>query len=523
MSGLKERLQRLKGTPQNGASAGAGGSSERAGAAGAGHPQAVVESGWERLGGVRTESNAVGSFLLRECIYDAEYRHGDCTLGDLEDLAGALSPLSAGAAPAGRQASGRRRKRTAKKGAADADGMLSGAESGAESEIGVELEKLLFFDTETTGLGIGAGNVPFMIGLGFFREGRFTVRQLFIRNPAEEAAMLAYFEELLLGFDHIVSYNGRSFDWPILQSRFVLARRKADTGRCRHIDLLYPARSLWKTSLPSCRLAVVEEGKLGFRRKDDVPGSMAPILYVQYLAERDPSVMHGVFVHNEHDIVSLAALSVVVAKLLSGPEPADGLGDEELLRASLWLDKLGRPELADKARAGLAGRLLEGGVRPGRDRLLLELAAAYKKSGAYDAAAELWRTYVAERGGSFACAVEPYIELAMHCEHRERKHDDALRYAEEALNRVWKRMSLSRVDDRQRELVESLQQRIRRLQGKLRRGAEREGHGACRPTGSADVKAFILHSEAQPLASSRRPGAPRTKRMPPQYVWESLV
>jgi hypothetical protein len=541
MNGLKERLQRLK---RSGA-AEAGGRLEtaavedgavadrtvafvegeaggtRSGAAQGPDSQAAVDArslaaaGWEAIGDVRIERNSYGSFVLRERTYDAKHRHGCVALGELAELAGELGALAAGAA------------------------------AGSEGEL-VELERLLFFDTETTGLGIGAGNVPFMIGLGSYEATRFVVRQLFIRNPAEEAAMLFYFEQLLERFTHIVSYNGRSFDWPIVQSRFVLARRGRARDEWRHIDLLYAARSLWKTVLPSCRLGTVETDKLGFRRHDDVPGSMAPVLYVQYLAERDPRIVGGVFVHNEHDIVSLAALAVYVAKLLRGEEAAQGCGEEELLRLSLWLDKLKRPELAERMRAQLAARLLGGAVRPGRERLLLELASAYKRRARFEAAAELWRRLVAERGGSFACPLEPYVELAMHCEHRERRYGEALAHAEEALNLVWKRMSLTRVDERQRQLAEALQRRIRRLLGKQRREAARRAvpGAATQEAGGGDAVMALRKGAAGdalqradvgvreptggPSAASEPraavwPNAARSKRTKPQYVRESLI
>lgn len=538
MNGLKERLQRLK-RPEAGAAIGNG----KSGAAGTGEerddPRAegseaadgmLAPAGWERLGGVRVERNAIGAFLLRERVYACNHRHGGETLGELCDLAGELGVLAAGGVSLRRAG-----KRGSPHGAArrSGGGQEHRSERGAEeaehgSEPALPHERLLFFDTETTGLGVGAGNVPFMIGLGFFEAERFVVRQLFIRNPAEEAAMLAYFEQLLQRFTHIVSYNGRSFDWPIVQSRFVLARRGLRQDGWRQIDLLYPARSLWKTSLPSCRLSTVETDKLGFRRTDDVPGSMAPVLYVQYLAERDPGVIAGVFVHNEHDIVSLAALAVHMAKLLRGGEPAEGAGDEELLRLSAWLDKLGRTELAERARERLGQRLLGGGVRPGRDRLLLELAAAYKKRGRHDSAAELWRRFVAERGGSFACPVEPYIELAMYGEHRERRYGEALAYAEEALNRVWKRMSLNRVDDKQRELVEALQKRIRRLRDKLRRETDAmpaaAGAGPNR-TATSGEGASVSEGTAASASRTHVPwsNAPRSKQPKPVYAMESLI
>src|SRR5690606_34269891 len=122
----------------------------------------------------------------------------------------------------------------------------------------LDAEKLLFFDTETTGLGLGAGNVPFMLGFGYFERQTFVVEQCLIRHPGEEPAMLEYFAGRLARCTHIVSYNGRSFDWPVLKNRYVLNRLDFPESHLRHIDFLYPSRSLWKRVLPSCSLSVVE-------------------------------------------------------------------------------------------------------------------------------------------------------------------------------------------------------------------------------------------------------------------------
>jgi uncharacterized protein YprB with RNaseH-like and TPR domain len=444
---------------------------------------------------MRLVRNASGSFLLRESVYAGGYRHGDLALHELSTLAGEL-------------------------------GALIGGASGEHGDDALpEAEKLLFFDTETTGLGVGAGNVPFMIGAGFFRGDEFVVQQLFIRNMAEEAAMLAYLRELLQRFTHIVSYNGRTFDWPIVKSRYVLSRRRLEEDGWLHLDLLFPARSLWKTVLDSCRLSSVESGRLGFRRKDDVPGSLAPVLYAQYLAEKDARAVAGVFVHNEHDIVSLAALSVRLAQLLRGDAVLAELGGEELLRLGAWLDKLGRRGEAERAWAELAARLRGGELPPGGDRLLLELASAYKKRAQHERAAELWLRCVELRGGSFSCPIEPYIELAIYYEHRARRLDEALRYAEEAQNMAWRRASLTRLGDKQRELIEALRKRLARLRDKLSRAdaAAREPERAPRSGGGRGRDAAgdgTGTREAAPGKRSAQP--PRAKRGKPEYARESL-
>lgn len=498
MSGLKERLLRLKRAETGGAAAGrpaaAGEEPAQAGSgadAGLEAEQERVRTEWSCIGGMRLERNGSGAFLLRESVYGSGCRHGDMALHELAGLAGEL-------------------------------GALCGATGDASAP---EVEKLLFFDTETTGLGVGAGNVPFMIGVGFYRGDEFVVQQLFIRNMAEEAAMLAYLRELLLRYTHIVSYNGRTFDWPIVKSRYVLNRSRLDEDEWRQLDLLFPARSLWKTVLDSCRLSSVETHRLGFCRKDDVPGSLAPVLYAQYLAERDPRAVAGVFVHNEHDIVSLAALTVRLAQLLRGDAALAELGGEELLRLGAWLDKLGRRREAERARAELAARLLGGGALPARDdRLLLELASAYKKRAQHERAAELWLRCVELRGGSFACPIEPYIELAMYYEHRARRLDEALRYAEEAQNMAWRRASLARMGDRQREVIEALQKRLARLRAKQRRGTAARGAEQAQAAGGARQQSAAAGElgarQTAPALLSAKP--PRAKRSKPEYARESL-
>jgi uncharacterized protein YprB with RNaseH-like and TPR domain len=339
------------------------------------------------------------------------------------------------------------------------------------SEVG--LEQLLFFDTETTGLGIGAGNVPFMIGIGYYEQEKFITEQFFIRNPAEELAMLRYFNTCLTRFSHVVSYNGRTFDWPIVHNRYVLNRLKLSNPDLLHLDFLYASRSFWKNTLPSCRLSKVEEERLGFSRLDDVPGSMAPTLYFQYLSEKRPSIMHGVFVHNEHDILSLAGLAIHFGLALRGELDYAAMETEELFRIGLWQDKMGKMELAEET----FSRLLERPAAQSSTHWLL-LAAFYKKKGQELKAVKLWSEYIALERNEFAfTSVEPFIELAMYYEHRKKDYQTAYNLADQAFQQVWKqasflRMSTQRGYTHQRkskpqELSEQLQKRLDRLRKKL--------------------------------------------------------
>jgi hypothetical protein len=331
-------------------------------------------------------------------------------------------------------------------------------------EVPVSHESLLFFDTETTGLGIGAGNVAFMLGLGYYATDEFVVEQLFIRNPAEEIAMLAYFHELSSRFSHLVSYNGRTFDWPIIQNLYIMNRLDFAPHRPLHLDFLYPSRSLWRHTMPSCRLGKVEEQQLRFFRLEDVPGSLAPALYFQYLAEGDPEVVRGVFVHNEMDILSLAGLAIHFGGALGGNLSPLFMEAEEVFRLGLWLDRMGKGELAEEAFAHLLHRSSDECAS-----YWIPLAAHYKKKKDEAKAVRLWNLAaerLAEDRRGLA-SPEPFIELAMYHEHKKKDFSAALRFAEEAHRQLIKRSSFIRPTAKQRGEQEELKKRIKRLKGKL--------------------------------------------------------
>ncbi|NQX64685.1 ribonuclease H-like domain-containing protein [Paenibacillus alba] len=459
MSGLRERLGRLKGPAAQAVPP----------------PLPVADGEWAQLG-AHIETSSAGSFIMRRCTYGADSVHGKYRLRELAEVAQQLSGFH------------------------DRDAV-------------VQHEALLFFDTETTGLGVGAGNVPFMVGIGFYTAESFTVEQLFIRNPAEEQAMLVYLQELLSRFTHIVSYNGRTFDWPILKNRYVLNRLKLNDAKLLQLDLLYSSRSLWRNTLPSCRLSKVEESRLGFERVDDVPGSMAPTLYFQYLAEKNPAILQGVFVHNEHDIVTLAALAIHFGKLLADDTPAfmpePELELEELFRTGQWLDKMNRQRKAESYFNELFTRLMndqEGEISSmDYEHAILQLAAFYKKRANYSRAVDLWKRWIAIKHASIALQIDPYLELAMFYEHRERNWEQAIFYAEEAWAKLWRRRSLQRADKKQHEVEEALEKRIRRLKDKLRKSET--------PARQSNALAVQANQRA----------ASKTRKMKPIYVSEGLI
>lgn len=442
MSGLKDRLARLKPSmslastasprdseeEQHGPDSSLEETADPSSPGGEGRQVEPLAPEWQKLG-AEYVTNEWGQFIRRRREYALEHAHGYYSFDELTETASVLSAFEEGGAP-------------------------------------VFCDRLLFLDTETTGLGIGAGNVPFMIGIGFYRHRSFVVEQLFIRNPAEELAMLAYLLELLNRYTHIVSYNGRTFDWPIIKNRFVLNRMKLPAEEPRQLDFLYPSRSVWRNTLVSCRLSHVEEERLGIKRVNDVSGSFAPAIYFQYLATDDAGPLHGVFEHNERDIMTLACLAVHFSRVLLGRIDLTQMEPEELYRTGAWLDKMGCKQEAEAAISHLLKR--ETNLSPYYGLI----ASRYKKAGDVEQAVALWKRSVQqshERQAHIGGQLDAWIELAMYYEHKQKDAATALYYAEEALQQAKRRMSALRRDAKQQSVVEELNKRVERLRSKLAR------------------------------------------------------
>jgi len=172
---------------------------------------------------------------------------------------------------------------------------------------GVNYEKALFLDTETTGLGTGAGVIPFLVGLGWFENGRFRVEQSLLAAPEQEAAMLRALAELVRKAEVLVTFNGKSFDWPLLESRFVMNRLPVPQAP-PHLDLLHVARRIHKQRLGRCNLKAIETHVLGFERIDDIDGAEVASRYIHYLHSGSSVGLRPVVEHNYLDVVGMAAL-----------------------------------------------------------------------------------------------------------------------------------------------------------------------------------------------------------------------
>jgi len=304
-----------------------------------------------------------------------------------------------------------------------------------------------FLDTETSGLAGGSGTFAFLVGVGYIAPSGFILKQFFMRDHAEEPSLLAALSEFLEPFDVLVTYNGRSFDQPLLETRYRLARRKEPFPRLQHVDLLYSARRLWRLALESCRLQELEQRILGVERHGDVAGALIPALYFEYLRSGDFQPLQPVIYHNAIDILSLACLTAVVP--VAFREPHRLTSGPEMVGLARWLRNEGRLEDAvPLMRQAITRNLPE----PLLFETIWHLADMERKLERHDAAVALWSELSTLRNPWQAQALE---RLAIHFEHRERNWSMALEMTLAAL---------------ELEQSETLRKRHLRLQKKTIRG-----------------------------------------------------
>lgn len=283
-----------------------------------------------------------------------------------------------------------------------------------------DIYRVLFLDTETTGLSGGAGTVAFEIGIGFIDHRGMVIRQYVMRDYSEEGPMLAEIAALLRRFDTVVSFNGKTFDLPLLESRMVMNRIRLAVTQMPHLDLLHVARRVYKLRLKRCNLASLEEAVLGQMRHDDLPGSQVPQRYFDYIRTKEFSLLEDVLRHNLDDVKSLASLTGHLCavfrqpELLAHPQDLYGVG-RTLMRggktqkARVCFRILGKTTLSAQAH--------------------MHLAVSYKKEKDWTQALETYQSMIAQGDGE----TWPYIEMAKYYEHIARDPQRALHYANGAL------------------------------------------------------------------------------------------
>jgi uncharacterized protein YprB with RNaseH-like and TPR domain len=326
-------------------------------------------------------------------------------------------------------------------------------------EMGTTPADLVFMDTETTGLSGGAGTLAFLVGTGSYTDEGFLVRQYFLTDPSGEAAMLeACLDEMEAG-KALVTFNGRAFDVPILQTRSALRLRRLDAlTRPAHFDLLIHSRRLWRNRLDSCSLHGLETDVLDFRRStEDVPSGMIPYLYREYLQTNDPNLMAGVLYHNVQDILSLAVLAAEVAGRYR-TSPAEFADPLDALAMAFIYRRIGRVELAEQSYRCALNAALETADRV---RALKGLASLYKSGGFPERSVELWEAWHAADPED----PNPCVELAKFHEWRTHDVKSAMRWAKSAAKATQGKPAAFR----RREVARAVAHRIRRLKRKQKK------------------------------------------------------
>ena len=316
----------------------------------------------------------------------------------------------------------------------------------------VSLEDVLFLDTETTGLSGGVGTVAFQIGLGYFTRVGFVVEQFLMHDYPQEPEMLRQLSSRMKRFSIICTFNGKSFDVPLLRSRLVMNRMKDDCIPSVHADVLYPARRLWKLRLRQCTLGRLENQLLGVEREDDLPGAMVPQAYFQYLKDRKFGPMEKVLEHNRQDIVSLAQLYFELCRLMAKPEELEQ--EEDLLSLARMCERSG-----DTQRANKCYRMCAKGET--RAEAFRALSINAKRQGQTDTAIKLCKAMLS-RGDD---PIYAYEALAKLYEHQLRQPEQALHYTRQALLMLAE-PSLVR-DEQMQEKQLALKHRYQRLRRKL--------------------------------------------------------
>ena len=184
-----------------------------------------------------------------------------------------------------------------------------------------DLSGTVWLDTETTGLAGGTGTYAFLVGLAYVEEERLVTEQLLLRRLSGEAQLLTALAQRLGRARRLVTFNGRRFDWPILEARFVLARQSPAVINA-HTDLIHPARRLWHRVFGTHRLSALEAEVLGAPRRGDVPGWEIPMIYVEYLRSTDRAALDPIVDHNRSDLLALVLLHGEVARVLRAPQAA---------------------------------------------------------------------------------------------------------------------------------------------------------------------------------------------------------
>jgi uncharacterized protein YprB with RNaseH-like and TPR domain len=292
----------------------------------------------------------------------------------------------------------------------------------------IPLSEFAFLDTETSGLAGGTGTYAFLVGAARFVDGQFLLQQFFMRDPAEEPALLEGLANFLAPCKALVTFNGKAFDAPLLTTRYSMHRIPIPYRDYSHLDLLPLARRLWRDRLPSRALKYLEENILGLTRSTaEVPGYEIPWLYFDYLRTGDARQLGGVFYHNAMDVVAMAALLSHINNMLETPYDGHVQHGLDFIALAKLFEDLGHWDEA----ARLFERGLESDITESDFGLAVKrLSILQKKRGDVNEAIRLWEE-ATEQGHLYA-----FVELAKHYEHKSRDIKTALKWTRSARERA---------------------------------------------------------------------------------------
>lgn len=288
-------------------------------------------------------------------------------------------------------------------------------------EVAYDPDRFLFIDTETTGLSGGTGMVVFLCGFGFFEGDRFRVVQYFLPDYPDEPLLLRLAAEHIKTETILVSYNGKSFDWPMLSQRWTI-NRQAVPVPADHLDALHPARSLFRRLGEDCSLITLEKTVLAFDRGEDIPGYLIPSKYFDYLYDRQPGMIPEIIRHNRLDILSLALVTRYIPEYLSRPETVTSTPLLEGVIHHFFRHR------RFEAMIAFIDKVTPGYFEAGSPLAKLEYSLALKSLGRFEEAGRVWRGVAGNESGPHV--MRHLLELAKHQEHREKDPESALETVE---------------------------------------------------------------------------------------------
>ena len=328
----------------------------------------------------------------------------------------------------------------------------------SEIQDNIQLNQSLFFDTETTGLAGGAGTYIFLVGLGFFEANYFCIRQYFMSDYNEEEALLWAVNQLFAqDFKLLVTYNGKCYDFPLINTRFIMTRLPLNLPDPYHLDLLYSARRLWKKRLQDCSLGNIEKKVLNVNRGEDIPGYLIPHVYFRYLKSRDARPLKPIFEHNLQDVLSMVLLAGKIGQILNDPFQSGNKGIDLYSIGKIY-EKNKEYEFSSRCYE----MALQHDLSDEESFEVMEICSfSYKKQNKWDEAIRIWQDIINMKKEFI---YYPYEELAKYYEHQLKDYSKAQIIVEEALTKLDKKYVSLENKEKFRKMLRYRLERIIRKQ-----------------------------------------------------------